>query len=213
MRDELQTARHESGHVISAISCGLTIDYVTIIPAKGYRGYVRLAPEQYTCKPLREFSDNTLHELRRPPLPKIEGQALRRDTCILLYAYIINRLAGSEAERLFFPYQPTPPMNASNDIKAATYMAGCVTGKPAALLDLARNDAAKMLAVRKHQIEAVADALMIERTLTGAAIDEILAGVSPAMRAERARRKEWAAITAGAEAFRLAHGTLQMLRV
>jgi hypothetical protein len=66
--------------------------------------------------------------LRCPPLPKLEGQVLSRETCILLFAKIINMLAGQEAERLF-PCQSF--MNASSDIKAATFMAGLVTGNPA----------------------------------------------------------------------------------
>jgi hypothetical protein len=59
----------------------------------------------------------------------------------------------------------------------------------------------------------IADALLIEWTLTGAAIDEILAGVSPAMRAEKLRRKEMATMAANAALFTAAYGGLQMLRV
>jgi hypothetical protein len=198
-------AWHESGHVVSAIRCGLEVDRVWVEETGSGRVQLR---QVFACKPLEEFSDVSLHDLRCPPLPKLEGQVLSRETCILLFAKIINMLAGQEAERLF-PCQSF--MNASSDIKAATFMAGLVTGNPAALLDLARIDAARIVAANIHQIESIAAALIEHKTLDGAEIDQILAGMTPAQRAEKLRRKTWTDTIAGAEAFRLAHGGLRVM--
>ena len=104
-------------------------------------------------------------------------------------------------------------MDASSDIKAATLMARLVTGKPTALLNLARIDAANLLGARRASIETLADALIIERTLSGAKIADILASMSPAQRAERIRRKQMKAMTAGAAAFTVMTGGLTLQRI
>jgi hypothetical protein len=79
------------------------------------------------------------------------------------------------------------------------------------LLDLARIDAARIVAANIHQMESIAAALIEHKTLDGAEIDQILAGMTPAQRAEKLRRKKWTDTIAGAEAFRLAHGGLRVM--
>jgi len=69
------------------------------------------------------------------------------------------------------------------------------------------------VAARKLQIEAIADALILERTLTGAAIDDVLAGMSPALRAERIRRKKMVTMTTNATLSAAAHGEMTRLNL
>jgi hypothetical protein len=106
------------------------------------------------------------------------------------------------AERLFFPDRSPSVMVAANDLRAEKYLASLFANQ-AAFLDCARADAEQILTVSRHQVEAVAEALLEHKTLCGAEIDDILSeSLTPALRAERARRRRWtAAMAASAGAF------------
>jgi hypothetical protein len=213
--DELRRiSGHESGHVIAAVTCGLQIDGATIDRAAagfGRSGCIWLTRNSYACKPLEAFSDISLHELMQPPLAKIEGQALSKGTCILLYAKIINLMAGKEAERLLFD-QPPEHVRSSSDMRTAAFLVNCIAGTPKAalaLLDFARNDASRILTARKHQAEAVAAALVQYRTLDAEQIEAVLAE-----RPGVFRRKQWTAMVASAELFKtMTDGGLKRLNL
>src|ERR1700730_10475271 len=174
-------AEHEARHVVAAKACGLSIESATIVPAPGYTGRVVLTLENFACRPLREFSDHALRELigSRSPLI-IEGAPSICETNFFIYAVVIFQVAGS----------------GQKDLEQATTLADIASSKPAVFLNFAKADCRKILDANRHQVAAIADALLIEWTLTGAAIDEILAGMSPAMRAEKLRRKQWMEIAA-----------------
>jgi hypothetical protein len=207
-------AGHEAGHVVADHACGLSIDLATIDPVvarAGRAGCVFGTPDNYDCRPLQEFSAFPLRELMPEPLI-IDGHTISAATCVHCYARTIACLAGTEAERLLFPNRT--PMAAGSDIKKATGLASIFArAATAAFLNFAIIDAARILAANKHQIEAIAAALLECKTLDGAEIDDILAGMTLAQMAERARRKQMAAMTAGAALFTASHGGLQMLRV
>jgi hypothetical protein len=133
-----------------------------------------------------------------------KAQPLRRDTSVHLFARCIVALAGPE--QLF-------DSSGQTDRQIAAYFAGIVSSKPAAFLNYARIDAERILSVNKPQIEAIAAALLECKTLDGAEIDEILSGMSLAQMAERARRKQWNDVAAGAALFTAAHGGLKMLQL
>jgi hypothetical protein len=196
---------HEAGHGVAGRACGLSIRLATIDPevaGEGRAGCVFGTPDDYACKELQEFSDAPLFELVPPCADDFTTDELSfvAELRVKMYARIIQALAGTAAERLFFP--DVTPMVATTDVQQAAALAKLIASDlkaAAALLDFARKDSARIVAAHRDQIAALADALIIERTLNGAAIDDILAGVSPAMRAERARRKEWAAMVANVE--------------
>ena len=164
-------------------------------------------PNNYACKPLEEFSDISFRELTG----SINGRALSRRTCVIIYARTIAAMAGTEAERLLLPDRPPPQTGNTGDMKAATHYTGFFTNNPAAILDKATSDAARILAARRHQVEAVARALLEQKTLSGAEIDDVLSeSVTPAMRAERSRRRNWSATVERAGAFGIVMEPLRM---
>jgi hypothetical protein len=209
-----RVAGHEAGHVVADRACGLSIDLATIDPevaGAGRAGCVFGTPDNFNSKQLWEFSDHTLGELMPDPLI-IDSYRISAATCFHCYARTIACLAGTEAERILFPERT--PMDAGSDIKAATGFATVFAHKAtAAWLTFARADAAKILAARKHQVEAVADVLIECKTLDGAEIDNILAGMSLAQMVERARRKQMATMTANAALFTASHGGMTRLNL
>jgi hypothetical protein len=99
-------------------------------------------------------------------------------------------------------------ITAASDLRAEKYIS-ILFSDPAAFLDNARADAVKILTARRHQVEAVAAALIEHKTLDGAEIDDVFS-VTPALRAERTRRGRWAAAVENASAFGMVMEPLRM---
>jgi hypothetical protein len=173
------------------------------VAGPGRAGCVQLTPNSLDCLPLEQFSDVSL-----PGSLPVDGRPLSRGTCVLLYAKTINSLAGKEAERLLSGR--FTEISSSSDMLKATFLASYFP-EPASFLGHARRDAASILAARRHQVEAVAEALIEDKTLDRADIDDVLSEFSPALRVERARRRQWAAMAATAEQFRMMTGGLVRL--
>jgi hypothetical protein len=99
-------------------------------------------------------------------------------------------------------------------MRSAGYLVNCIAGTPKAalaLLDFAKADAARILAARKHQVEAVAAALIEGKTLDGAEIEAIISEsvLSPARKA----RRRWDAMAVNAALFTASHGGLKRLAI
>jgi hypothetical protein len=157
-RSEYGTAVHEAGHIVADLSVGLPIARATIDPAIAgpeRAGFVEGMPNVYSCKPLRSFSGVPLRSLTG----SIDGRALSRQTCVILYARTVVKATGMAAERLFFPDRSPSVMVAASDLRAEKYLASLFSD-PAAFLDHARADAARIMIARRHQVEAVAAALV-----------------------------------------------------
>jgi hypothetical protein len=202
-RSEYVTAFHESGHVVSGTSCGLSIDRATIDPKVAgpeRAGCVWLIPDDH-CKFLKEFSDAPLFELVRPCADDFTAEERRSAARLVvrLYARTVTLLAGTQAELLFYPDRE--PRIATTDVREAERFAVLVAGSSSAsLLDDARADAERILASNKHQVEAVAAALLERKTLDAEEIGDVLS-LTPAQSSERARKRRWAATVASAAAF------------
>jgi hypothetical protein len=200
-RSKYRTAVHEAGHVMTALACGLSIDGATIdretCPA-GATGCVWLTPDNVDCRPLLDFSDVSLDR------PSLDGRLLSSTTGALVYAKTINMFAGAAAERLIFSDQTDGDQN---DVRAATFYAGLFPD-PETFMTSARADASRILMVKRPQVEAVAAALLERKTLSAEEIEDVIS-LTPAMIAERARRRRWAVITVNAGSF----GKLEPLRM
>jgi hypothetical protein len=123
---EYWVAVHEAGHVVAGLACGRAVSRATIDPevaGPGNSGAVWGMPDDYDCKPLLEFSDVSLRELRGSLL---DGRPLSRRTCVLIYAMTIEFVAGTEAERLLLPDR-YPGVGATDDMKTATYFSSLFT--------------------------------------------------------------------------------------
>jgi ATP-dependent Zn protease len=200
-RSKYRTAVHEAGHVVTALACGLLIDGATIDPevaGPGAAGCVWLTPDNLDCKPLREFSDASLDR------PSLDGRLLSSTAGALVYAKTINLFAGAAAERLIFSDQTDGDQN---DVRAATFYANLFPD-PETFLTRALVDAERILSVNRRQVEAVAAALLERKTLDAEEIEDVIS-LTPAMIAERARRRRWAVMTVNAGSF----GKLEPLRM
>lgn len=204
---------HEAGHAVAARACGLSIDRATIDPkvaGPGRGGCVWQTPNNHDCKPLKEFSDAPLFELARPCADDFTAEESRFAAKLIVrfYARTVTALAGTQAELLFYPDRT--PMIATTDVQEAQRFSDLVTSTPeesAMLLDHSRTDAARILAARRRQVEAIAGALIERKTLDAADIDDVLSESStPALRTERARRRRWAAMAVSVEQFKTMTG-------
>lgn len=213
--DELvRVSVHEASHSVAHLTCGIPISLVTVDPAvagDGRAGCVFGTPDNCDRRPLQEFSNHTLRDLMPEPLA-IDGHTISDATCTLCFARTIAALAGTEGEKLIFPNRF--PMDAASDIAKAKAIATIFARKsPATWLHFARVDAANMLAARRALVETIAEALIEHKTLDGATIGDIVAGLSTVQRAERARRKRMIEMTAGAAAFTAMTGGLTLQRI
>jgi hypothetical protein len=89
-------------------------------------------------------------------------------------------------------------------------MAGSVPSRntqgPQRFSNSQRTEAAVILAANKHQVEAIAEALLEQKTLDGAEIEAIISG-----RPDVLHKKQWAASIANAELFGRTFGALSKL--
>jgi hypothetical protein len=205
MISELQSiSYHEAGHCVCHLATGLPLLQASLdkalLPA-GTSGAVWSVPGKgkYVCKPLREFSGTTLQELRQPPLPKLDGQPLAETTVVLIYAKTISLLAGAEGEKLIFGKNLAG--RDQNDVREAAFYASFATSNLATFLELARADAARILAGNRRRLEVLAAALVEFQTLNASQIREIVEGLlTPSMMRERSRREVWASKVSNANA-------------
>jgi hypothetical protein len=186
--DTLRCAHHEAGHVIVRRALGTPVEGCTIdrdIAGPGLNGLVwspdgREAPSQ-------------------------EEYAAQR---------IVELAGGMEAERLLWPDRE-PKFARSDTRKAIGFASRVCDGSRksiATLLELGRTEAFRILAAHRAALEAVAGALIEHGTLDAEQIDRVIAEAEllPAQRVEQNRRKEMAAMAAGAAAFVAAHGGLEL---
>jgi hypothetical protein len=125
------------------------------------------------------------------------------------HARVVELLAGTEAERQLFT--DAPPLEAPHDVAEARAHAALICCSHAAgdaFLNYARVEAAELIRLHRHLVQAIAAALIERRTLDGIAIDIIIADTSAreALRIERERRTAWSRSIEHAATFEASHG-------
>ena len=134
------------------------------------------------------------------PLPKIiDGKVLSPRAAVLMYARAIMLVAGGGESRMFVGHDHSD--GDRNDIRAAEFCACWVSSDPSVFEDGPRR--CWQLHERKHQVEALAAALLQEGSLDAAEIAAILSG-----RPDVTRRSRWNASIVNAESFSRTFGTL-----
>jgi len=136
--------------------------------------------------------------IRRAPLPKIIDGKVLVGAAVLMYARAIMLVAGGES-RMFVGHDHSD--GDRNDIRAAEFCACWVSSDPSVFEDGPRR--CWQLHERKHQVEALAAALLQEGSLDAAEIAAILSG-----RPDVTRRSRWNANIVNAESFSRTFGTL-----
>jgi hypothetical protein len=114
LKDRLDkvVAKHDAGHVIVSLVCGLLTDRVSI-NSNGRRTWGHSCDQ---IKPLEEFSNAPLFELVCPCADDFTAEevSLAAKLRIGLYALTVQALAGTQSELLFFPERT--PMLAASDV-------------------------------------------------------------------------------------------------
>ena len=135
------------------------------------------------------------------------GPGEKRDNVVDVFMHVhtkvVELVAGSVAEALFLPGEPTP---AYSDRAQERALASLICSSPEsveAFIDFCMAEAAALLRPREHIVRALADALRIRRTMTGHEVDIVIAEAVSirAAEAERKRRADWRERTKSARAF------------
>jgi hypothetical protein len=103
-------------------------------------------------------------------------------------------LAGTEAERIFYPDAPALP--ADHDVQEAAAFAGVICSSPeavAAFLEFAWIEAQAIVRDHQHIVIALANALKVRRSLDAEEIDLLIAAAVEAnlIEDEKKRRLDW----------------------
>jgi hypothetical protein len=203
--DDWRISLHESGHCVVGRALGSEVGGVTIIPSGNYGGL--------TWGPLHvrsEFDGSPADEIVVPDLcdkigPLMPGPGESRSEVVDIFSHVHIRVvelcAGTASESVFLDDQP---WNALSDIRHARALAGLICSSEAAIdayLLFGLAEAKALVVQHRAAVLAIAEALMIERTLDSAEqIDTIIAN-APGL----ARRADWLRVLENAATF-AAHG-------
>ncbi|MFY9954026.1 hypothetical protein [Bradyrhizobium sp.] len=139
--------------------------------------------------------------------PTMPGPGEKRDNVADVFMHVHNCVvelcAGSVAEALFLPGEPTP---AYTDIAQERALASLICSSPESVesfVGFCMAEAAALLRPREHIVRALTDELRNRRTMTGTEIDEVIVEAVSirAAEIERKRRADWRERAASARAF------------
>jgi hypothetical protein len=202
---DFRIAVHESGHVIVGRAIGAPVAGCTIVPGKNYSG-LTWGPNG---DPSKYGSTDDVGDLcsRLAPLMPQCGEPRSDVAEMIVHAHgrCVELLAGTEAERVLIPDRP--PFDAIHDQREAGAFAGIICCTPAAVDDFlayARREATALIEAHRSAVQALADALVVKRTLGGVEIDAIIitALARNELATEKQRRTTWARVQESAAAFK-----------
>jgi hypothetical protein len=191
---DFRIAVHESGHILTGKIFNFPVGLATVDPGDGYSGMVSANGD------LSLLSSERVHDLIdlvRPAMPQ-PGQSRIEAAEFYTHSHfrIVELLAGTEAERIMFDFEP---LVARHDLDEAKSFASILCSSPEsidAFIEYGRAEARALLNKHRHILVALANELVARRTLTGVEIDEIIS-CAP----ERARRADWAGVMESAAGF------------
>jgi hypothetical protein len=189
--DDWRVALHEAGHTVVGRSLGEEVAGVTIIPSGNYGG-LTWGPKYVRS----EFDGSSADDAVVPDLcgmiaASMPGPGEPRVNAAEIYAHVhvrvVDLCAGTAAETLLFP--DDAPWVAHSDIRQARALASIICTSEAAIdgyLLFGLAEAKALIVQHRPAVLAIAEALMIERTLNAEQIDAIISAAP-----EHARRADW----------------------
>jgi hypothetical protein len=203
--DDWRVSLHEGGHVIVGRALGSQVGGVTIVEGPDYGGLTwgPTGNASHLSSAVDDQPDLCEKVANLMPGPG-ESRANAADIFAHVHVRIVDLMAGTAAEALLHP--SCPPWVAHSDIRQARQLASIICTSEAAIdayLNFAAEEAKAIVLQHRSAILAIADALMIERTLDAAQIDNIIAATTAreTMRAENERRARWRATEQNAAEF------------
>jgi hypothetical protein len=189
--DDWRIALHEAGHTLVGRVLGEEVAGVTIIPSEHFGG-LTWGPKHVRS----EFDGTAADDAVVPDLcakiaASMPGPGEPRINAAEAFAHVhvrvVDLCAGTAAETLLHP--DDAPWIAHSDIRQARAMASIICTDEAAIdayLMFGLAEAKALIQRHRAEVLAIAEALMVERTLNAKQIDSIIAAAP-----ERARRADW----------------------
>jgi len=199
----LRICTHESDHAIAARLLGNELGGVTAQASTGLSGLC-WGPNYFSRFAESDGDAPSLCEKLGPLMPGPgESRADCADVTQHCHTRVVELCAGSVAEELFLD---GPPWDAVDDRKQEKALASLVASSPAAVeafISFCAIEATALIETNAHLVNALAEALRIRRTMTGAEVDEVIAAVVAAksIEDEHQRRADWKRIEESAASF------------
>jgi hypothetical protein len=195
--DARQTCLHEAGHCVVGSVLGEEVGGCTIVEGPDYGGLI-WGPEGNSA---RLSSVDEAPDLREQLAGVMPGPGESRIAAAEIYAHVhvrvVDLMSGTASELLLYP--ECTPWVAHSDIRQARALASIICTSESAIdayLKFGTEEAKSLILQHRAAVLAIAEALMIERTLNAERIDTIIAAAP-----ERARRADWALVERNAAAF------------
>jgi hypothetical protein len=195
--DDWRIALHEGGHVVVGRALGEEVGGVTIIPGPDFGG-LTWGPKGNSSRlsSLDEKPDICAQIAASMPAfgePRVNAAEI----FTFCHVRVVDLCAGTAAETILHP--ACAPWIAHSDIREARKIASMVCTSEAAIdayLGFGLAEAKALIEQHRAAVLAIAEALMILRTLDADQIDTIIASAP-----ERARRADWAKVVENANSF------------
>jgi hypothetical protein len=195
--DDWRVSLHEAGHVVVGRALGEEVGGVTIVPSGNASG-LTWGP---TGNSSRLSSVDEKPDLCAQIAGLMPAFGEPRVNAAEIFAHchvrVVDLCGGTAAETLLHP--DNEPWIAHSDIRQARALASIICTSETAIdayLKFGAEEAKSLILQHRAAVLAIAEALMIERTLNAERIDTIIAAAP-----ERARRADWALVERNAAAF------------
>jgi hypothetical protein len=194
--DDWRIALHEAGHVVVGRVLGEEVGGVTIVEGPDYGG-LTWGPQGNSAR-LSSTEKSDLCEKIGALMP---GDGETRENAAEIYAHchvrVTDLCSGTAAETLLHP--DDEPWIAHSDIRQARMLASLVCSSEGAIdayLAFGLAEAKALIVQHRAAVLAIAQALLIERTLNAEQIDDIIRRAP-----EAARRADWVLVEKNAADF------------
>jgi hypothetical protein len=195
--DDWRTALHEAGHVVVGRALGEEVGGVTIVEGPDYGG-LTWGPKGNSSRLSSVDEKPDLCAQIAASMPGFgEPRANAAEVFTFCHVRVVDLCAGTAAETLL--HRACAPWVAHSDIREARKIASMICTSESAVdayLAFGLAEAKALITEHRAAVWAIAEALMVHRTLDNEQIDTIIAAAP-----ERARRIDWNGVLENAACF------------
>jgi hypothetical protein len=195
--DDWRIALHEAGHTVVGRALGEEVGGVTIVEGPDYGG-LTWGPKGNSSRLSSVDEQPDLCAQIAASMPAFgEPRVNAAEVFTLCHVRVVDLCAGTAAETLLHP--ACAPWIAHSDVREARKIASMVCTSESAIdayLAFGLAEAKALITQHRAAVLAIAESLMVHRTLDSTQIDNIIAAAP-----ERARRIEWNGVLENAASF------------